>query len=65
MALTQFYEQGNIFNALNSAWTCYIGPNSTINGIGLNVLWCPSDGTIASLRYPGAPGDGWDARPSR
>jgi prepilin-type processing-associated H-X9-DG protein len=41
----------------------YTYPNSTVSGIGLNILWCPSDGGIAGLRYPGAPGDGWDCAP--
>jgi prepilin-type processing-associated H-X9-DG protein len=27
------------------------------------MLWCPSDGNIVGLRYPGAPGDGWDDSP--
>ncbi len=26
-------------------------------------MWCPSDGDIIGLRYPGMPGDGWDCSP--
>jgi prepilin-type N-terminal cleavage/methylation domain-containing protein/prepilin-type processing-associated H-X9-DG protein len=63
VALTQFYEQGNIFNALNCSVQIYTYPNSTVNGFGLSILWCPSDGEIAGLRYPGAPTDGWDCAP--
>ena len=63
VALTQFYEQGNIFNALNSSVMIYMFPNSTISGFGVSTLWCPSDGDIAGLRYPGMPGDGWDCSP--
>ena len=63
VALTQFYEQGNIFNALNSSVMIYMYPNSTVSGIGMSILWCPSDGDIAGLRYPGFPGDGWDCSP--
>jgi len=63
VGLTQFYEQGNIFNALNSSVMIYMYPNSTVNGFGLSILWCPSDGIIAGLRYPGMPGDGWDNSP--
>src|SRR5205814_801221 len=37
--------------------------NSTVNGIGVGILWCPSDGKIVGLRYPGRPGDGWDDSP--
>jgi prepilin-type N-terminal cleavage/methylation domain-containing protein/prepilin-type processing-associated H-X9-DG protein len=61
--LTQFYEQGAIFNALNTSVMIYQYPNSTISGIGLSILWCPSDAGVIGLRYPGAPGDGWDNSP--
>jgi len=63
VGLTQYYEQGNIFNALNTSVMIYMYPNSTVNGFGLSILWCPSDGEIAGLRYPGMPGDGWDCSP--
>jgi prepilin-type N-terminal cleavage/methylation domain-containing protein/prepilin-type processing-associated H-X9-DG protein len=63
VALTQFYEQGAIFNALNTSVMVYMYPNSTISGIGLSILWCPSDGTVVGLRYPGTQGDGWDNSP--
>jgi prepilin-type processing-associated H-X9-DG protein len=29
----------------------------------VSILWCPSDGNIVGLRWPGAPGDGWDDSP--
>ncbi len=61
VALTQFIEQGAIFNALNSSLMIYLAPNSTVNAIGLSTLWCPSDGDIAGLRAPNNPNDtGWD-----
>jgi prepilin-type N-terminal cleavage/methylation domain-containing protein/prepilin-type processing-associated H-X9-DG protein len=63
VALTQFYEQGNLFNALNTSLQIYLAENSTVNGIGLSILWCPSDGKVSSQRYPGMPGDGWDNAP--
>jgi len=63
VALTAFYEQGAIFNALNTSIMLYEGPNSTVSGVGVSMLWCPSDGVIVGLRYPGAPGDGWDDSP--
>jgi prepilin-type N-terminal cleavage/methylation domain-containing protein/prepilin-type processing-associated H-X9-DG protein len=63
VALTQFYEQGGIFNALNCSIMIYEAPNSTINAFGNNLMWCPSDGDIAGLRYPGMQGDGWDCAP--
>jgi prepilin-type processing-associated H-X9-DG protein len=63
VALTGFYEQGAIFNALNTSIMLYEGQNSTVSGIGLSILWCPSDGDIAGLRYPGRQEDGWDCSP--
>jgi prepilin-type N-terminal cleavage/methylation domain-containing protein/prepilin-type processing-associated H-X9-DG protein len=63
VAITQFIEQGAIYNALNSLMTIYTAPNATVNGTGVNVLWCPSDGNIIGLRYPGMPTDGWDCAP--
>jgi len=63
VALTQFFEQTNIFNALNCSVMIYMYPNSTISGIGIGSLWCPSDGDIPGLRYPGMAGDGWDCSP--
>src|SRR5437016_1629071 len=63
VGLTQYYEQGNIFNALNSSIMIYMYPNSTVSGFGISILWCPSDGDIAGLRWPGGPTDGWDCSP--
>lgn len=63
VALTAFYEQGAVFNALNTSIMIYMYPNSTVSGVGVSMLWCPSDGVIVGLRYPGAPGDGWDCSP--
>jgi prepilin-type N-terminal cleavage/methylation domain-containing protein/prepilin-type processing-associated H-X9-DG protein len=63
VAITGFYEQGGVFNALNSSIMLYEAQNSTVSGVGISMLWCPSDGEIAGLRYPGMPGDGWDCAP--
>jgi len=63
LALAQFTEQANAFNAMNNNLSVYLGENATVNGIGLSLLWCPSDGKIVGLRYPGASGDGWDDAP--
>jgi prepilin-type N-terminal cleavage/methylation domain-containing protein/prepilin-type processing-associated H-X9-DG protein len=63
VGLTAYYEQGNIFNALNSSVMIYMYPNSTVSGFGLGILWCPSDAEIVGLRYPGFQGDGWDCSP--
>jgi prepilin-type processing-associated H-X9-DG protein len=63
VALTAYYEQGAVFNALNSSVMLYEYPNSTISGFGISILWCPSDEVVVGLRYPGMPGDGWDCSP--
>jgi prepilin-type N-terminal cleavage/methylation domain-containing protein/prepilin-type processing-associated H-X9-DG protein len=63
VAITQYYEGGNIYNALNTSLMIYLAENSTVNGIGVNILWCPSDGQVASTRYPGRETDGWDDSP--
>jgi prepilin-type N-terminal cleavage/methylation domain-containing protein/prepilin-type processing-associated H-X9-DG protein len=63
VALTAYYEQGAIFNALNSSIMIYEAQNSTVSGAGVSMLWCPSDGDIVGLRYPGMKGDGWDCSP--
>jgi prepilin-type N-terminal cleavage/methylation domain-containing protein/prepilin-type processing-associated H-X9-DG protein len=60
---SQYYEQGNIFNAWNSSVMIYEYPNSTVSGFGVSIMWCPSDGIIAGLRWPGGPTDGWDCSP--
>jgi prepilin-type N-terminal cleavage/methylation domain-containing protein/prepilin-type processing-associated H-X9-DG protein len=63
VAMTQFYEQGNVYNALNTSIMIYYAENSTVNGIAVNTLWCPSDAEVIGLRYPGEAGDGWDSSP--
>ena len=63
VGITQFYEQGAVFNMLNTQIMMYLAPNSTVNGVGVSILWCPSDGKIIGRRYGGNPGDGWDDSP--
>ena len=63
MALTQFYEQANIFNALNCSVMIYSTRTAPSTASAISSLWCPSDGDIAGLRYPGMQGDGWDCSP--
>jgi prepilin-type N-terminal cleavage/methylation domain-containing protein len=47
IALLPFLEQGALFNAFNSSVHYETAPNSTVNGTGLSVLWCPSDGLVS------------------
>jgi prepilin-type N-terminal cleavage/methylation domain-containing protein/prepilin-type processing-associated H-X9-DG protein len=50
-ALLLYAEQQQLYNAINIGLGPYQVRNSTFPGIGLNMLWCPSDGSIVNLRY--------------
>jgi prepilin-type N-terminal cleavage/methylation domain-containing protein/prepilin-type processing-associated H-X9-DG protein len=47
IAMLPFVEQGTLFNAFNNSIHYETAPNSTVNGTGLSVLWCPSDGLVS------------------
>jgi prepilin-type processing-associated H-X9-DG protein len=49
--LTQYIEQGAIYNAMNFSLPMYYSANTTVTAAGLSLLWCPSDGAIVGLRY--------------
>jgi prepilin-type processing-associated H-X9-DG protein len=49
--MAAYLEQSPIANAVNFSIPIYYSANTTICGTGLNVLWCPSDGSIVNLRY--------------
>jgi prepilin-type N-terminal cleavage/methylation domain-containing protein/prepilin-type processing-associated H-X9-DG protein len=57
IAILPFLEQGSLFNAFNGNVHYETAPNSTVNGTGLSVLWCPSDGMVsqADSKYFGWP----------
>ncbi len=63
LSMSQFFEQGNVYNTFNNQVFIYVAANSTVNGFGLGILWCPSDGDVIGKRYGGNPGDGWDDSP--
>jgi prepilin-type N-terminal cleavage/methylation domain-containing protein/prepilin-type processing-associated H-X9-DG protein len=48
LRLTPFFEQAALYNAFNSSWSIITSANTTISGVGLGVLACPSDGDTAS-----------------
>ena len=64
-SMLSYLEQPAVFNAVNFDWNVFAGENLTIAGIGLSVLWCPSDASVSALatadltRYPGAPAGDW------
>jgi prepilin-type N-terminal cleavage/methylation domain-containing protein/prepilin-type processing-associated H-X9-DG protein len=51
VALSQYFEQGALFNATNFSVNMYTAQNTTISGTGLSMLWCPSDSVITGLTY--------------
>jgi prepilin-type N-terminal cleavage/methylation domain-containing protein len=53
VALSQYFEQGALFNATNFNVNMYNAPNTTISAMGISILWCPSDAKVAeSFTYP-------------
>jgi prepilin-type N-terminal cleavage/methylation domain-containing protein/prepilin-type processing-associated H-X9-DG protein len=53
--LLPYFEQTASFNAYNSSLAYRTDANATITGLGLNVLWCPSDTEIAGVHYTEGP----------
>jgi prepilin-type N-terminal cleavage/methylation domain-containing protein len=58
-ALLPYTEQSAAYNAVNIQLGPYQLRNSTATAIGISTLWCPSDGTIAGLRFYETAA-GWD-----
>ncbi len=61
LALTQYIEGSNVWNAMNLSLhvnTCF---NSTIHNIGNSWMWCPSDPSVSQSLDTYGPGDfgGW------
>jgi prepilin-type N-terminal cleavage/methylation domain-containing protein/prepilin-type processing-associated H-X9-DG protein len=49
--IAAYLEQTPIANAMNFSIPMYYSANTTVCGTGLNVLWCPSDGSIVNRSY--------------
>jgi prepilin-type N-terminal cleavage/methylation domain-containing protein/prepilin-type processing-associated H-X9-DG protein len=43
VSLTQYLEQEQVFNAVNFSVNIFSSPNTTVTGLGMGLLWCPSD----------------------
>jgi prepilin-type N-terminal cleavage/methylation domain-containing protein/prepilin-type processing-associated H-X9-DG protein len=54
--LLPYFEQTTLANAYNYNYIEWTAPNYTVCGTGFNLLWCPSDGSIAGLKQTYA---GW------
>jgi prepilin-type N-terminal cleavage/methylation domain-containing protein/prepilin-type processing-associated H-X9-DG protein len=52
-----FFEQSQVYNATNFSVNMYNAANTTISGVGVSSLWCPSDPRVADLfTYPAGAG---------
>ncbi len=51
VAMSQYFEQGNVYNAMNFMVNMYTSSNATISALGQTMLWCPSDSVITNLQY--------------
>jgi len=58
-ALLLYTEQAPFYNAINIGMGPYQLRNSTFPGVGLTLLWCPSDSEVIGLRFFEASA-GWD-----
>ncbi len=50
-AILLYTEQTAIYNAINIGLGPFQVRNSTVCGVGLTLLWCPSDPPINGLRF--------------
>jgi prepilin-type N-terminal cleavage/methylation domain-containing protein/prepilin-type processing-associated H-X9-DG protein len=61
IALLPFLEQAQIFNAINTNLNIFSVANTTVDGVGLSTLWCPSDAKVSiKVFMPGGAVDGGD-----
>ena len=51
LAMSQFFEQGSVYNAMNFQVNVYTAQNATVSGVGQSMLWCPSDSVITNLNF--------------
>jgi prepilin-type N-terminal cleavage/methylation domain-containing protein/prepilin-type processing-associated H-X9-DG protein len=51
ISISNFFEQANVYNAVNFNINMYTPQNSTVSALGQAVLWCPSDPVIVGLNY--------------
>ena len=49
--MSQYFEQGNVYNAMNFQVNIYTPQNTTVSALGQSTLWCPSDSVITNLQF--------------
>jgi prepilin-type N-terminal cleavage/methylation domain-containing protein/prepilin-type processing-associated H-X9-DG protein len=47
VAMSGYFEQGTVFNSCNFSLNMYAAANTTVSGVGISMLWCPSDPRVA------------------
>jgi len=55
MGLVNYMEQANAYNAYNNDLHPFMSANSTVMGLGIASLWCPSDGAISNIISTSSP----------
>jgi prepilin-type N-terminal cleavage/methylation domain-containing protein/prepilin-type processing-associated H-X9-DG protein len=58
LGLLPYLEHQPLYDAMNFAISTGNAPNSTINGVGIATLWCPSDPEVAKIQR--VPSSGYD-----
>ncbi len=56
VALLAYMEQSPIYSSYNTNFNYRCDPNVTVSGVGLNILWCPSDSQITGVLFTEAAG---------
>ena len=51
LAMSQYFEQGSVYNAMNFSVNVFTPQNATVSAIGQTMLWCPSDSVITNLQF--------------
>jgi prepilin-type N-terminal cleavage/methylation domain-containing protein/prepilin-type processing-associated H-X9-DG protein len=51
LSMSQYFEQSNVYNAMNFSLNVYTDQNATVSALGQSMLWCPSDSVITNLQY--------------
>jgi len=55
LAVTNYIEEANAYNAYNDALHPFMSANTTLMGLALSSLWCPSDAPISNVTSTSTP----------
>jgi len=51
LSMSQYFEQGNVYNAMNFSLNIFTPQNTTVSALGQSMLWCPSDSVITNSQF--------------